>query len=88
VDALGWLELSTLIPFVVHMGNHLDEWILQEAKESSLLDETDIIAPSVKIHKENLAWKILSVLNHIGFMRKLFKRLYVNLFELYSFEKK
>jgi glycosyltransferase involved in cell wall biosynthesis len=89
VDALGWLELSTLTPYVVHMGNHLDESILQEAKGAGLLDETAVITiPSAKIHKDNLAWKILFAINRIGFIRKFFKRLYVNLFELYSFEKK
>jgi hypothetical protein len=88
VDKLGWLELSTLKPFVVHMGNHLDELILQEANENGLLDDTAAVSKPVKIHKANLAWKILAVTNRVGFMRKIFKRLYVNLFELYSIEKK
>jgi len=88
IDQKGWLRLSTLTPYVVHMGNHL---------ENSLLPEVEILgydlAKSTKsaqniAHKNNFAWKLLVGLNRIGFMRRLFKRLYMNLFEYYSLEKK
>ena len=88
VDRMGWLELSTFVPYVVHMGNHLDEAILQEIKASGLSTEAVTIKKASREHKSNFAWKTLVVLNRVGFLRKVFKRLYLNLFELYSIEKK
>jgi glycosyltransferase involved in cell wall biosynthesis len=88
IDAKGWLELSTLRPFVVHMGNHLDELIAAEAKEAGLFAGNVIERASTETHKNNPAWRMLVVFNRVSFLRKLFKRLYVNLFELYSIEKK
>ena len=88
IDAKGWLELSTLRPLVVHMGNHLDEIIAAEAREASLFDGAVVERKPTKIHKNNPAWRVLVALNRVSFLRKLFKRLYVNLFELYSIEKK
>ncbi|MHC1740429.1 MAG: glycosyltransferase family A protein [Anaerolineaceae bacterium] len=88
VDSLGWLELSTLKPYVVHMGNHLDEGIIQEAQADGLLGEFVRPAKPADGHKNNLAWRFLVACNRNAFLRKVFKRLYVNLFELYSIEKK
>ena len=88
IDAKGWLEVSTLRPYVVHMGNHLDESIAAEAKGDGLYTGAVLERKSTKVYKNNFAWKFLAACNRIGFMRKLFKRLYVNLFELYSIEKK
>jgi hypothetical protein len=88
VDALGWLELSTLKPYVVHMGNHLDDFIIKEAQENGLLGESITIGKPINDHKNSLAWRMLVTVNHVRFLRKAFKRLYVNLFELYSIEKK
>ena len=70
------------------MGNHLDETILQEIQDSKLNVLLDDLKNQIINHKSNLAWKFLVKLNGIGFLRQIFKRLYINLFELYSIEKK
>jgi glycosyltransferase involved in cell wall biosynthesis len=88
VDALDLLQISTLRPFVVHIGNHLDEHILTEIKADGL-DTPAVLRTNESIqHKASSAWRFLARLNRIPFMRKVLKRLYVNLFELYSIEKK
>lgn len=88
IDQKGWLRLTTLMPYVVHMGNHIESALLPEIEklpdQSFLFSQT----PGISNHKQNFAWKLLVAMNSIGFMRKLFKRLYMNLFELFSLEKK
>jgi hypothetical protein len=88
VDSMRWLQVSTFKPYVIHMGNHLDETILQEIQDSKLNVLLDDLKNQIINHKSNLAWKFLVKLNGIGFLRQIFKRLYINLFELYSIEKK
>jgi glycosyltransferase involved in cell wall biosynthesis len=88
VDALDLLQISTLRPYIVHIGNHLDERILAEIKADGL--DTSAVSHMDKsvAYKASTAWHILARINQIPFMRRVLKRLYVNLFELYSIEKK
>jgi len=88
VDALDLLQISTLHPYVVHIGNHLDKNILAEISMDGLdTPEVSRMDESLK-YKSNTAWRFLAYLNRIPFMRKMLKRLYVNLFELYSIGKR
>lgn len=88
IDSNGWLEISTLQPLVVHMGNHINPEIIKEAEVDGI--ELDFVESNQEIssHKKNMAWKLIYKLNQNSFFRKVFKRLYINLFELYSLEKK
>ncbi len=88
IDRKGWLRLSTLTPYVVHMGNQIDESLLDEVAGSSLQAEIVKKTNRSAEYKNRFGWKLLVRLNHIGFMRRIFKRLYMNLFEYYSIEKK
>ena len=88
IEAMGWLEISTMQPYVVHMGNHLDETLQREISLNNLDGELNLVNSETQYHKTGLAWKILVVLNRNGVLKKFFKRLYINLFELYSIEKK
>jgi Glycosyltransferases, probably involved in cell wall biogenesis len=88
VDSFGALEISTFDPFVVHMGNHLDDMIREEIRSNGVLTVQEPKEQRAQTHKSKLAWKLLVSLHRFGFFRKIFKRLYVNLFELYSIEKK
>ena len=88
IDNKGWLRLTTTDFNVIHMGNHLEEAVLKELQSGEAISDKNKASASVATHKNNLAWRILVACNRIGFMKKIFKRLYVNLFELYSLEKK
>ncbi len=88
IDENGWLRLTTMKPYVVHMGNRIEDSLLPEIK---LLGDIDAAIDNQQKsidHKQKFFWKMLVAMNHIGFIRKLFRRIYMNLFELYSFEKK
>lgn len=88
IDRKGWLRLSTLTPYVVHMGNQLNESLFKEIESLALVIRSNKKHSQSLSHKNNFAWKLLVKLNQISFMRRLFRRLYMNLFEYYSIEKK
>lgn len=88
IDDKGWLRLSTTSFYVVHMGNRLDGGILKELQVGEGPAVSVKSSASTAAHKQSLAWKFLVACNRVGFLRRIFKRLYVNLFELYSLEKK
>jgi glycosyltransferase involved in cell wall biosynthesis len=88
IDNKGWLRLSTTDFFVVHMGNRLDGSVLHELQSEERAADMKQSDVSITNYKDNFAWRFLVACNRIGFIRKIFKRLYINLFELYSLEKK
>jgi hypothetical protein len=87
LDERGWLRLTTMLPYVVHMGNHIEDSLLPEIKLLGDIDEAIDNRQKSIDYKKNFLWKVLVAMNHVGFIRKIFKRIYMNLFELYSFEK-
>jgi glycosyltransferase involved in cell wall biosynthesis len=88
VDKANWLQLSTVNPYVVHIGNHIDDTISNEAKNDNLnLEKFSFQKRSIE-HKDSPAWKMLLMLNRVPLLKRIFRRLYVNLFELYSVEKR
>jgi hypothetical protein len=81
VDEHGYLHLSTLEPFVYHMGNQIDEIALAEA----------IPSPSGREQGEGLppagwsfGWRIFATLVRSPLLRGFFTRLYNRLFQIYS----
>jgi glycosyltransferase involved in cell wall biosynthesis len=88
LDQSELLRLSTDKPFVFHMGNRIDPEHEQEI-ESVFSDGINIgETNSTLTHKKNLLWRLLVVLSRNALINRMFKRLYLNLFELYSLEKK
>lgn len=88
IDQKNWLRLSTTEFYVVHMGNHLEDAVKKELAGIIEANPTSLKSNTVKNYKKSFAWKILFSLNQVGFIRKLFKQVYINLFEFYSNEKK
>ena len=94
VDEMGLLHLSTLSPYVYHMGNQLDEYTLAEIHRQDL---DRIIQQSLSEQNENVSVKIKSVkrrglqilesLSRWAFFRRTIQRFYNFLFEFYSQKK-
>ncbi len=79
IDEAGFLQLSTLLPFVVHMGNGLDESIRFEA-DQVLTSTGSRPVPGKK--ESGLIEKMLVWSGRNAYMRRLFTRIYDLLFRV------
>jgi len=94
VDQLGLLQLSTPTPFVYHMGNRLDEYILAEIHSQELdwilhhppAGRNKNIPVEINSAKRR-GFQLLESLSKWDFFHKTIKRFYNFLFEFYSQKK-
>jgi len=85
LDELGYLHLTTTIPYLYHMGNTLDpeladELALLRLPEGAALAVVDDLAEQ----KNNLLWRILVRLSQNPRSRRMLQRLYNNLYQILS----
>ena len=86
IDELGYLHLTTTLPFLYHMGNTIDPEIIPEINCLQGPQNRDPQRSKLqKIEKKaNLVWKILVWLSRNRRTRKLLLRIYINLYEVFS----
>jgi glycosyltransferase involved in cell wall biosynthesis len=84
IDELGYLHLTTTVPYIYHMGNVLDPEIVVEVNKLRRLLPASTAVRSKARRKTNLSWKILVQAYRIPFLRKMMLRLYNNLYEIIS----
>ena len=90
VDSTGFLHLSTLTPYVYHMGNQLDETILSEIRRmdlDSILESTPArkIVPDVEGGRfKRFVFRCLHFLSKIPAFKTALQRLYNLLFVFFS----
>lgn len=86
IDKTGALHLSTLKPYVVHMGNVLDEWVITLASEAGVqVDRNGGLNKSkttMRQYKDGLSW-----LAAHSWSRTWLVRLYNRLFKILSDQK-
>jgi hypothetical protein len=91
MDKLGLLQLSTLKPYVYHMGNLLDETTRAEVQHDNLsaLDaenpglQASPVHSQTKISKQR-AFGVLDFLARFPFIKRLLQRIYNLLFEYFA----
>ncbi len=83
IDELGYLHLTTCVPYLYHMGNTIDPEIEPEIKRLAL-DVPPSLGQPKAAQKSNLLWKILVRLKEIPLARRILLRLYSNLYEIFS----
>jgi glycosyltransferase involved in cell wall biosynthesis len=84
VDEAGWMHLSTLKPYVYHMGNILDEKSRSEAIEAGYVN-VDLLLTEKKTERWT-RWQ-LRLMNSLGkyaFFKQLFRRIYNLLFKYHA----
>ncbi len=91
VDELGYLQLSTIVPFTFHVGNRLDEWTFGEIERLSLDRALESFGerpgrslPASFTRSKRAGLSVLKVLSRLGFLDKLLRRFYNLLFEFYA----
>ena len=91
IDQLGFLQLSTVTPYVYHMGNQMDESIVEEIHRDHLNDvlNNDLAAPSKTnqnqiTRKKKTAFWFLHQIARVPFIKLLVQRFYNLLFEYYA----
>ena len=82
VDERGFLHLSTLEPYVYHMGNQVDEIAQQEEIQIDLNSHTVRSQSRRNVTGRWLA--IVAWLARSRFLRGFFTKLYHRLFQIYS----
>jgi glycosyltransferase involved in cell wall biosynthesis len=91
VDQAGFLHLSTLKPYIVHMGNRLDQDTIKEIRQMDLdslmrnYAARQAVNPSMELGKsQRSAVRFLNRLSRLPFLKKILQRLYNLLFYYYS----
>jgi len=89
IDELGYLHLTTCVPYLYHMGNTIDPEIAseinrQQAEEGRSQGMSKAAHKPPRGWKQNLLWKGLARLSRIPWSRRLLLRLYNNLYEIFS----
>jgi glycosyltransferase involved in cell wall biosynthesis len=91
IDRAGYLHLSTLKPYVHHIGNRLDQAITEEIQQmdlSSVIESSltrQAVNTSIDIGKnQKSAVRFLNSLSRLPFIKKSLQRLYNLLFYYYS----
>ena len=91
LDELGFLQLSTLEPFVYHMGNQLDETTRAEARRDALGELAKENPASQKPPSQSKispakrqAFRLLDILARLPVLKKSLQRIYNLLFEYYA----
>ncbi len=79
VDERGFLHLSTLEPYVYHMGNQVDEI----AAQAEILPAKPLTVGQ-NISQWPLGWRVLARLARGGLLRGFFTKVYQRLFQIYS----
>lgn len=84
IDELGYLHLTTTMPYIYHMGNELDpEIVLEVNKLRKLLPASSAVKSKAR-RKHNLGWKIMVQGYRNQFFKRIMLRLYNNLYEIIS----
>lgn len=83
LDRLGYLHLSTPVPYLYHMGNSIDDDIIPEIEKLILPSDISIknLSNQVK-RKKNIVWKLLNWMNNFKQGKRLLTRLYDNLHKI------
>lgn len=83
IDELGYLHLTTCVPYLYHMGNTIDPEIVPEINrlQASVRPSQ---AGQKAAHKSSLFWKGLVRLSRNPLTRRILLRLYNNLYEIFS----
>jgi len=90
VDEHGFLHLSTLEPYVYHMGNQVDEIAAQAGRLlTKPLDLSQGIPPflaprTLEWEGWPMGWRMLAYLARTSFLRGFFTKMYNRLFQIYS----
>jgi len=82
VDDHGFLHLSTLAPYVYHMGNQVDETAI--AAKIAIGQVTPPTSGSPALEGWPVGWRFLAGLAQKSFLRGFFRKLYNRLFQIYS----
>ncbi len=84
IDELGYLHLTTTLPYLYHMGNTIDPEIIPEINNLSQAGAAARREPAKTEKKTNLIWKLLVWLSRNRRTRRILLRLYNNLYEVFS----
>lgn len=84
IDQLNYLHLTTTSSYLYHMGNSIDPEIVPEVNRLKL--DPDLVNEKNKKvgQKKSLAWKALVWIDRTRQGRKMLRRLYNNLYEIFS----
>ncbi len=85
LDELGYLHLTTTVPYLYHMGNTVDPEIVLEVNKIQRNVSAEILVNSKARRKNNLGWKFLVGLYRYQPTRRMLLRLYNNLYEIISY---
>lgn len=91
IDQAGFLHLSTLKPYISHMGNRLDQAAITEIRQMGLdplitnSAAKQVIISSMEMgESQKSAVRFLNILSRLPFLKKSLRRLYNLLFYYYS----
>jgi glycosyltransferase involved in cell wall biosynthesis len=91
IDQMGFLQLSTVTPFVYHMGNQMDESIVKENLRDHLNEvlNNELEVPSMTNQnqitlKKKISFWLLHQIARLPFFKLLVQRFYNLLFEYYA----
>jgi glycosyltransferase involved in cell wall biosynthesis len=91
IDQSGFLQLSTVTPYVYHMGNQLDETTVGEIQRDRLKDVLNITLVVPERTNQNqitpikkTAFWVIHQMAKVPFLKLLMQRLYNLLFEYYA----
>lgn len=88
IDALGLLQLSTLKPYLLHMGNHLDEMTMSVIESLGLSQEPHPTRTrTLPLGQTEQKIKMIRLLRHLSrwsWFEHMLRRLYNFLFEFYA----
>jgi len=84
LDELGYLHLTTTVPYLYHMGNAVDPEIVPEVNKLRRMVPASAPVKSKVHRKANLGWKLLVRLYRYLPTRRILLRLYNNLYEIIS----
>lgn len=86
IDELGYLHLSTLTPYVFHMGNTLNERLIGEVESIAEDSSPTKFTPQKGVHYQTRLHHWLSVLARRPRFNRLFLRIYNLLFRVLNAE--
>jgi hypothetical protein len=85
VDERGYLHLSTLEPYVYHMGNQVDDIAAQAGLLPGALPAGEkVVSAPLDLSHWPWGWRMLAWLARGSFLRGFFIKVYNRLFQIYS----
>lgn len=94
IDQLDQVHLSTPIPYVYHMGNHLDDYTRAEIEKLGLPDARSRSSHPSRVSaalqgspRKQTLMRLLSFFSRYSFLRNLLVRMYNTLFQYYAQER-